>query len=99
VHRHFFKAFGRALFKRSMAMERAEGRTTFVGVIKLDSSTRGWYTKSSSGSSEQLKTLRFGESCETPSLSASQVEFAKEFFLAGRLPTTQNACRVGAAAA
>jgi len=54
-----------------MAMERAEGRTTFVGVIKLDFSTRGWYTRSSSGSSEPLKTLRFGESRENPSLSAS----------------------------
>lgn len=47
-------------------MERAEGRTTFVGVIKLDSSTRGWYTKSSSGSSEPLKTLRFGEAAKLP---------------------------------
>jgi hypothetical protein len=41
VHRHFFEAFGHALFKLTMAMERAEGRTTFVGVIKLDFSTRG----------------------------------------------------------
>jgi hypothetical protein len=38
--------------------------------VKLDFSTRDWYTGWSRRSSKPLKTLRFGEGSENPSLEA-----------------------------